>query len=205
MLNGLGVSYHKKMLFSLIAPLLQVDQDRKRSSALRFADVENQSVGGIYYNITRYLKHKPVSTGQCPQLFLWPPNFVVFRKICFKHIIWTKILSPKNVFCPPPNLETWLLAFSSSEFYVRIERELVRMTVHLSLCCHCHKSLSDTSQSSQDRALTLFKWMQTGNRKATVTSEVIPDDEMQSEEVCKVYSRLWAALKTVDAAVTTNQ
>jgi len=108
-------------------------------------------------------------------------------------------------FAPPPNLETWLLAFSSSEFYVRIERELVRMTVHLSLCCHCHKSLSDTSQSSQDRALTLFKWMQTGNRKATVTSEVIPDDEMQSEEVCKVYSRLWAALKTVDAAVTTNQ
>jgi len=112
MLNGLGVSYHKKMLFSLIAPLLQVDQDRKRSSALRFADVENQSVGGIYYNITRYLKHKPVSTGQCPQLFLWPPNFVVFRKICFKHIIWTKILSPKNVFCPPPkpwNLATGLL------------------------------------------------------------------------------------------------
>jgi len=37
-----------------------------------------------------------------------PPNCVVPRKICFKHLIMTKILpSRKNAFCLP-NLKTWL-------------------------------------------------------------------------------------------------
>jgi len=39
-----------------------------------------------------------------------PPNFIVPRKICFKHVNTTKTLPPKGVFSPPPNLETWLRA-----------------------------------------------------------------------------------------------
>jgi len=36
-----------------------------------------------------------------PKPFLYPPNFVVLRKICFKHMIKTKIIPPKIVFCFP--------------------------------------------------------------------------------------------------------
>jgi len=36
-----------------------------------------------------------------PKSFLCPPNFVVLRIICFKHMIETKIFPPKNVFCSP--------------------------------------------------------------------------------------------------------
>jgi len=35
-----------------------------------------------------------------------PPNFCCY-KISFKHIIKTKIFTPKKVFCPT-NLKTWL-------------------------------------------------------------------------------------------------
>ena len=35
---------------------------------------------------------------QLPQIFFVPPNFVAFRKICFKHMIKTNIFPPKNVF-----------------------------------------------------------------------------------------------------------
>jgi len=46
-----------------------------------------------------------------PKFLLCPPNFFVTRKICFKNIIKTKIVPPKNVFCPskPQNLATGLL------------------------------------------------------------------------------------------------
>ena len=32
--------------------------------------------------------------GSYPQIFLCPTNFVVFRKICFEHMIKTKIFPP---------------------------------------------------------------------------------------------------------------
>jgi len=35
-----------------------------------------------------------------PKSFLFPPNFVVLRKICFKHMIKMKVFPPKNVFSP---------------------------------------------------------------------------------------------------------
>jgi len=47
--------------------------------------------------------HRPVGMGAfgaMPQIFLCPPNCVVPRKICFKHIMKTKILPSKNIFCP---------------------------------------------------------------------------------------------------------
>ena len=51
-----------------------------------------------------------VERGQCPHKFLLcPPNFVAPRKICFKHIVKAKILSPKNVLCPN---KSWNLATS---------------------------------------------------------------------------------------------
>jgi len=40
--------------------------------------------------------------GSAPQIFLYPANFVVPRKLYFKHIIKTKIFPPKNVFFTPP-------------------------------------------------------------------------------------------------------
>ena len=48
--------------------------------------------------------------GQFTPIFLFPPTLVVPLKICFKHIK-TKIWTPNNVFCLPPNLETWLRAW----------------------------------------------------------------------------------------------
>jgi len=36
-----------------------------------------------------------------PNLFSVPPNFVVLRKICFKHMIKIKIFAPKNSFFSP--------------------------------------------------------------------------------------------------------
>ena len=35
-----------------------------------------------------------------PKFLLCPPNFCVPRKVCFKNIIKTKIVAPKNAFCP---------------------------------------------------------------------------------------------------------
>ena len=40
-----------------------------------------------------------------PKSFLWPPNFVVLSKICFKHLIKIKIFPHKNVFPPPQTLK----------------------------------------------------------------------------------------------------
>jgi len=43
---------------------------------------------------------RPADTGgQCPQIFCALPNFVVLRKICFKHMIKTKLFPPKNILC----------------------------------------------------------------------------------------------------------
>ena len=44
--------------------------------------------------------------GRLPlKLILSPPNFVVLRKICFKHMIKTKSPPPKKVFCQPQTLK----------------------------------------------------------------------------------------------------
>ena len=45
-----------------------------------------------------------------PNIFRAPPNCVVHRNICFKHIIKTKIFSPW-IYISPPNLKTWLRAW----------------------------------------------------------------------------------------------
>ena len=46
-----------------------------------------------------------------PNIASAPPNFVVIRKFCFKHMILTKISPPKNVCCTPKpqNLATGLV------------------------------------------------------------------------------------------------
>jgi len=57
---------------------------------------------------------RPADTGgirwQFAQILFVLPNFVVLRKICFKHMI-KKISPPKNVFFPskPQNLTTGLV------------------------------------------------------------------------------------------------
>ena len=59
----------------------------------------------VRVNATFVRRTRAVATGrgirgQNPQVFVPLPNFVVSRKICLKHIVKTKILSPKNVFSP---------------------------------------------------------------------------------------------------------
>ena len=56
-------------------------------------------------------RHGRHSRTVAPKSFLFPPNFFVFRKICFKHMIKIKIFHHKNVFCPPKpqNLATGLV------------------------------------------------------------------------------------------------
>ena len=44
-----------------------------------------------------------------PNLFCAAQNFVVLRKICFKHMI--KIFPSRMYFAPLPNLKTWLRAW----------------------------------------------------------------------------------------------
>jgi len=44
-----------------------------------------------------------------PKYFLYPRNFVVLRKIYFKHMIKIKIFS-FNMYFVPPNLKTWIWA-----------------------------------------------------------------------------------------------
>jgi len=48
--------------------------------------------------------------GQLPKAFLFPPNFVVLKTICFKHMIKTKS-SPLKMYFAPPNLKIWLRAW----------------------------------------------------------------------------------------------
>ena len=52
-------------------------------------------VGDVQFTV----EYRPVATGgirgQCPpNLFCFPPNFLVSRNICFKNIIKTKFLPP---------------------------------------------------------------------------------------------------------------
>jgi len=49
------------------------------------------------------------ATGPSKPIFCVPTNFIVPRKICFKHIIKTTILTPENVFSLQ-NLQTLLRA-----------------------------------------------------------------------------------------------
>ena len=44
-------------------------------------------------------RHGSIS-GSAPQFSLCPPNRVMPRKTCFKHTIKTRILLPRNAFCP---------------------------------------------------------------------------------------------------------
>ena len=65
----------------------------------------------LFYSALTRACTRPLATGGIPghwplNLFV-PPNFFVPRKIYFRHIIKTKVLNPKNVFCPQ-NLKTWL-------------------------------------------------------------------------------------------------
>ena len=46
-------------------------------------------------------KHRGYSGQLPPNIVCAPPNFVVLRNFCFKHMIITKILPPKNVCVPP--------------------------------------------------------------------------------------------------------
>ena len=50
------------------------------------------------------VRPRPADTGPIRgsylQLFCASPNFVALRKICFKHVIKTKIIPPENVFSP---------------------------------------------------------------------------------------------------------
>jgi len=59
-------------------------------------------------------RHGGNSGAVIPKSVVWPQNFVVLRKICFKHMIKSKIFSPKNVFYPP-NLKTWLRGSGSAK------------------------------------------------------------------------------------------
>ena len=47
---------------------------------------------GVFGAVT----HKP---------FLWPPNFVVLRKICFKHMIYKQKSFPLKMYFFPPNVK----------------------------------------------------------------------------------------------------
>jgi len=46
------------------------------------------------------------------QIFLCPSYCVVPGNICFKHILKTKIIPPKNVFFPTKNLATGFMRLS---------------------------------------------------------------------------------------------
>jgi len=45
-----------------------------------------------------------------PNIFCASQNFLVLRKICFKHIIKIKIFPPLKCILPPQILKTWLRA-----------------------------------------------------------------------------------------------
>jgi len=45
-------------------------------------------------------RHGGAFGGNYPQIFIVPPNFVVLRKICFKHMIKTKSFPLKMHFAP---------------------------------------------------------------------------------------------------------
>jgi len=65
---------------------------------------------------------RPVATGGHsgavpPKFLLCPPKFSCSQKICFKNVIKTKIVPPKNVFYPskPQNLATGLVAWDQTK------------------------------------------------------------------------------------------
>ena len=84
----------------------------KSRSYVNQTEQANWTYSGIYFTLvkvnatfvprTRLLACKGVGhSGAGPsKFFVLLPNFFVSRKICLKHIIQTKILSPKNVFSP---------------------------------------------------------------------------------------------------------
>jgi len=80
---------------------------------LQTSKVLNWKTLSYLYDCISTPAYRPVATGQCPPKFLlFPPNFLVPRKICFKNII-KKIVPPKNEFCPSKsqNLATGLEAY----------------------------------------------------------------------------------------------